>query len=95
MGYQINIGCGQKPTEGWINFDNSPAIKLAKSPLKLRLAKMFGLLTKLQIENIEWLKKNTIEYADATTKIPLLDNSVITLYSSHMFEHLSRDGAVR
>ena len=41
------------------------------------------------------MKKNTIEYADATTKIPLLDNSVITLYSSHMFEHLSRDGGVR
>ena len=44
MGYQINIGCGQTPTEGWINFDNSPAIKLAKSPLKLRLAKMLGFL---------------------------------------------------
>ena len=95
MGYQINIGCGQTPTEGWINFDNSPSIKLAKSPLKLRLAKMLGFLTKPQIENIEWLKKNTIEYADASTKIPLLDNSVITLYSSHMFEHLSRDGGVR
>ncbi|MDG1864809.1 MAG: methyltransferase domain-containing protein, partial [Woeseiaceae bacterium] len=95
MGYQVNIGCGQTPTEDWINFDNSPAIKLAKSPLKLRLAKMLGLLTKPQIENIEWLKKNTIEYADATIKIPLLDNSVITLYSSHMFEHLSRDGGVR
>lgn len=95
MDYQINIGCGRNPTEGWINFDNSPAIKLAKSPLKIRLAKMLGLLTKLQIENIEWLKKNTIEYADATTKIPLLDNSVITLYSSHMIEHLSRDGGVR
>jgi len=95
MSYQINIGCGQTPTKGWINFDNSPAIKLAQSPLKLRLVKMLGLLTKQQIKNIEWLKKNTIEYADATTKIPLLDNSVITIYSSHMFEHLSRDGGVR
>ena len=95
MGYQVNIGCGQTPTEGWKNFDNSPAIKFTKSPLKLRLAKMIGLLTKSQIENIEWLKKETIEYADATTKIPLPDNSVIALYSSHMFEHLSRDGGVQ
>ena len=32
MTVRINIGCGKTPTNGWINFDNSPAIKLANSP---------------------------------------------------------------
>jgi predicted SAM-dependent methyltransferase len=95
MNYRVNIGCGRTPTEGWVNFDNTPAIKLAKSPLKRNLAKLFRLLNQPQIENIEWLMANTIEFADAQKKIPLPEKSIEVLYTSHMFEHLSRDGAIR
>ena len=94
MNYCVNIGCGSSPTEGWRNFDNSPAIKLARSPFKYFLAKSLGLLNPTHINYIEWLKKNKIEFCDATKKIPLSDNSVKTLYSSHMFEHLSRDASI-
>ena len=94
MNYCVNIGCGASPTEGWRNFDNSPAIKLARSPLKYFLGKSLGLLNPEQIKYIEWLKINKIEFCDATKKIPLSDNSVKTLYSSHMFEHLSRDASI-
>tara|TARA_B100001093_G_C26740381_1_gene976371 strand:+ start:725 stop:1366 length:642 start_codon:yes stop_codon:yes gene_type:complete len=90
---RINIGCGSNPTEGWLNFDNTPAIKLANSPLKYRLAKLFGMLNKNHIENIEWNKKNKIKYADATKNIPLPSNSVDAMYTSHMLEHISREGA--
>ena len=90
---RINIGCGPNPSEGWLNFDNSPAIKLANSPLKYRIAKLFGMLNKTHIKNIEWHKKNKIKYADATKSIPLPSNSVEAIYTSHMFEHLSREGA--
>ena len=51
MSVKINIGCGRTPTEGWRNFDNTLAIRLARSPLKYFLAKFFGLLNKTQIEN--------------------------------------------
>jgi hypothetical protein len=95
MNYYVNIGCGRTPTEGWKNYDNSPAIKLSNSPLKYSLAKSLGLLNPEQIENIEWLKKNKTEFSDATNKIPLPDKSVKVLYSSHMFEHLSRDGTIK
>tara|TARA_B110001450_G_scaffold256994_1_gene290065 strand:- start:5260 stop:5913 length:654 start_codon:yes stop_codon:yes gene_type:complete len=90
---RINIGCGSNPSEGWLNFDNTPAIKLANSPLKYRIAKLFGMLKKTHIENIEWNKKNKIKYADAAKSIPLPPNSVEAIYTSHMFEHLSREGA--
>ena len=94
MNYCVNIGCGSSPTEGWRNFDNSPAIKLARSPIKYFFAKSIGLLNPDQTKYIEWLKKNEIEFCDATKKIPLPDKSVKTLYSSHMFEHLSRDSSI-
>ena len=90
---RINIGCGSSPSKGWINFDNTPAIKLANSSLKYRIAKLFGMLSKEHIANIEWNKKNKIKYADATKRIPLLSNSVEAVYTSHMLEHLSREGA--
>jgi len=30
---RVNIGCGQSPTPGWINFDNSLTVKIARSSL--------------------------------------------------------------
>jgi predicted SAM-dependent methyltransferase len=93
MTIRINIGCGRTPIDGWINFDNSLAIKLANSPLLYLLAKFLRLLNKQQIENVEWNKKHKINFADATKKIPLEANSVECIYTSHMLEHLSCDGA--
>jgi len=92
MSLNINIGCGQTPTEGWRNFDNTPSIKLAKSPVKYFLLKFLRLLNIAQIENVEWNKKNSIEFADATKKLPLPNDSVNCVYTSHMFEHLSIQG---
>ena len=94
MTIKVNIGCGTTPINGWINYDNSFAIKLANSPILYRILKLFKLLNKRQIENIEWNKKNKIFFADATKKIPLSTNSVECIYTSHMLEHLSRDGAL-
>jgi predicted SAM-dependent methyltransferase len=93
MKLKVNIGCGSSPTEGWINFDNTPAIKLAHSPFKFWILKLFGLLNPSQLENVEWNKENKILFADATNRIPLSDSSAECIYSSHMFEHLCRDGA--
>ncbi|MAI14632.1 MAG: hypothetical protein CMM15_11475 [Rhodospirillaceae bacterium] len=95
MSVCVNIGCGQTPTDGWRNFDNSPALKLAKSPVKLAIVKAVGLLTKEQIENVEWNRTHSIDFADATKELPLSTNSVSCLYTSHMFEHLSREDGVK
>lgn len=94
MSIKINIGCGNSPVNGWINFDNSFSIKLANSPLLYFLTKNLKLINSQQIENIEWIKKNKIFFADATKKIPLKDNSVECVYTSHMVEHLSRSGVI-
>ena len=95
MNLRVNIGCGRSPTEGWLNMDNSLAIKLANSPFWYRVSKFCGLLNSSQIENIEWNKSNEIQFADASRSLPLGDSSVDCIYTSHMFEHLSQDGAKR
>ena len=94
MTIKVNIGCGNTPIDGWINFDNSLAIKLANSTFLYLLAKILKLLNKQQIENVEWNRKHKIHFADATKKIPLETNSVECIYTSHMVEHLSRNGAL-
>ena len=94
MKHRINIGCGKTPTEGWINFDNSPSIMLANSLPKYFFAKIFGFLNKEQIENINWNKKNKIFFADAKKKIPLPNDSAECIYTSHMIEHLSREESI-
>ena len=93
MSIKVNIGCGRSPTEGWLNFDNSPAFKLAKSPFKYKLARAMGLLNEQQIENIKWNMEHNIQFADATKSIPLQASSVDCIYTSHMVEHLSQKGA--
>lgn len=95
MTTRLNIGCGKNPTSGWVNLDNSKAIKLANSPFLYRVARFLRLLSSNQIENIEWNKKNKIIYSDVTKKIPLKNNSVECIYTSHMLEHLSRDEVVK
>ena len=52
-----------------------------------------GLLNAAQIENIEWNIANKVSFADATKIIPLASSSAACIYTSHMFEHLSREGA--
>jgi predicted SAM-dependent methyltransferase len=94
MKYKINIGCGKSPTDGWMNFDNSPSIMLANSPVKFFFAKIFKLLNKEQIQNVNWNKNNKIIFVDAKKKIPLPNASVECIYTSHMIEHLSRDEAI-
>lgn len=94
MSIKVNIGCGRSPTNGWINMDNSPAIKIANSQFKYKIARILKLLNPKQIKNIEWHKLNKIRFADATKSLPLKDSSVDYIYSSHMIEHLSQIGAL-
>src|ERR1700674_4674361 len=88
---RVNIGCGRTPTRGWKNFDSSLAVRLAKVPLLPAMLVKLKLLTVAQQENLAFLREHTIEWADATTRIPLPSRSVEVLYTAHMLEHLDRE----
>ena len=76
MNFRINLGCGNTPTSGWMNLDNSPAIKLANSSQKFSILKSLGVLSAEQIQNVEWNKRNKITFADATKRLPFDDKSI-------------------
>lgn len=90
MGIRINIGCGQSPTSGWHNYDNSPAIRIGQSKLAAAALRMLGLLDKGNLSYIEYCRQSDIKYADAVEHIPYDNASVSVIYSSHMLEHLDR-----
>jgi SAM-dependent methyltransferase len=89
-GLRINVGCGATPTSGWINFDNSLTVRLARSPLLMRSAMGARILNGQSLKFARIAAENDIRFASATRRIPCPDNSAQVVYSSHMIEHLDR-----
>jgi len=85
---RINVGCGQTPTDGWRNFDNSLSLRLAKIPFLAELLYKARILEAPQYQFMRFARSNQIEYGDVTKGLPLSNGSVDVLYSCHMFEHL-------
>lgn len=88
---RVNVGCGGTPTHEWHNYDNSLSVRLAKYSLVVRALDALGLLVDGQRGFISFARNSNIIWANATKHIPLPDNSVEALYTSHMIEHLDRE----
>ncbi len=95
MALRINIGCGQTPTPGWRNFDNSLSLRLSKIPFLPDVLLRLGLVDDHQYGLMLFCRNNDVEYGDATKRFPLGDGSADVIYSSHMLEHLDRDEVKR
>jgi len=78
------------PTPGWMNFDNSWSIRVARIPILVFIIKKLKIINSSQLNYIHFAIENEIHWADAVTKLPLPDASVEVLYTSHMIEHLER-----
>ncbi len=85
---RINIGCGATPTDGWINFDNSFAVRVARWPLLADIVSSMRLLPRPSREFAKVASRKDVKFANASARIPKADNSVDVVYSSHMIEHL-------
>lgn len=90
---RINVGCGQTPTPGWKNYDNSVSVRLAQVPALHSILLSLKLLNKSQKEFISFAQKADVRYANVTKHIPESQHSVDVLYTSHMLEHLDRNEA--
>jgi len=92
MAKRLNVGCGRAPSAGWLNYDNSPAVWLAKSQLLTRLLHRAGVIDTGSFEFAAFCRANRILHADAK-RIPHASGTVDVIYSSHMIEHLVRNDA--
>ena len=85
----INIGCGNRVTKGYINFDNSFSVRLKIFPLFfIRFLYLLKIIAKQHYDYIKFLKEHNVKYCDARIKIPFEDGMIDNIYSSHTFEHL-------
>lgn len=95
MPARVNIGCGPRPTPGWVNIDNSPSVALSRSPdLALRVLERLGFLRAEQLRVVHAAREFGIRRASATS-LPFRAGTVGVIYSSHMLEHLDRKEARR
>jgi SAM-dependent methyltransferase len=89
----INIGCGQTPTEGFRNFDNSVSLRLAKIPCLGDWLRKAGLLDARQYGFIKFAAERHIEYGDVLKGLPVASGSADVVYCSHMIALLDREEA--
>ena len=87
---KINIGCGDTPTKGWRNYDNSWSVLLAKKKVLTYILWKSGFLSEAQDKFISFAKNTNILWADGIKRIPENDSSVDVIYSCHMVEHLEK-----
>jgi SAM-dependent methyltransferase len=86
---RLNVGCGPTPTEGWINYDNSWSVRLARRPGLVKAMAKAGLISDAQKHLCEVARRAGIRFGRAEA-IGHGDGTVDVLYSSHMLEHLDR-----
>jgi predicted SAM-dependent methyltransferase len=90
---RLNLGCGQSPTPGWLNYDNSPTVWLARLPFLAGVLHRAGLIDAGSFQFASFCQINEVRYANAARRIPHAAATVDAIYSCHMFEHLVRDDA--
>jgi predicted SAM-dependent methyltransferase len=90
---KVNLGCGPKGVVGWINIDRSYKVYLSRFPILkyiLRILSWLRLISRIAPEE-EFPAELKIIRCDVTKGLPFNDAEVDYIYSSHMFEHLTRD----
>ncbi len=87
---RLNVGCGDVPTVGWVNYDNSFSLRLAQWPLLVMALRNVGLITETQQRFMQFVRGRDIRYANAVKHIPEPDGVADVVYTCHMLEHLER-----
>ena len=91
---KINIGCGDTPTEGWRNYDNSWSVRLAKNKVLTFVLRKTGLFSASQLKFISFAENSNILWANGIKRIPENDSTADAVYSSHMIEHIEKEDVV-
>jgi hypothetical protein len=92
-GIKVNVGCGATPTPGWLNFDNSLSVRVARWPLITSVLARLPVADPSSAGLAAIAQGGQVRFANAAVRIPCNSGSVAVVYSSHMIEHLDRKEA--
>jgi predicted SAM-dependent methyltransferase len=88
---KVNVGCGSRVVADWINYDSSIHLILSKYHFLKRILYAFRLIPR-KVYTTNW-PYELIERKNLRKGLPLYDESVDFIFSSHFLEHLSyKDG---
>lgn len=92
---KVNLGCGTTHVlQDWVNIDGSLNARLAQYPWVRWGLYRIGILPE-STYNVEWEEYiDDIRVQDVRGNLPFDDNSVEYIFSGHLIEHLSRQGAI-
>ena len=74
----LQFGCGLSAPKNWLNYDSSPSLLLQRLPL-------FGVMNFF----LPVVYPKNVFYGDVIKGLPVENNSVDLVYSSHVLEHMS------
>jgi predicted SAM-dependent methyltransferase len=80
---KLNLGCGARVVEGWVNTDRALGTRLAKLPLFARVN------SRLKLTQVNWDRRIFVH--DLTRRFPWPDSSATAVYSSHTLEHFTKE----
>jgi len=83
-GIYIQYGCGFSPGEGWLNFDNSPTLRIERVPVLGRLLSFYFSGNRTRFPS-------SVRYGDICRGLPVANGIARGVYASHVLEHLSLD----
>lgn len=84
----LNLGCGTKTSENFVNIDWSPALLVSQSALLRTFATIF--LDEQRRDRLRELKGNVLVH-NLKNGIPFQTGTVDVVYHSHILEHLNRE----
>lgn len=93
---KVNLGCGLHVARGWLNIDGSFNAMFASWPHWVRtlLYRLSGSRQYYSLEQYcDILESHHFLHHNLALSLPLRDNTVDFIYSSHFLEHLFKDDA--
>jgi SAM-dependent methyltransferase len=90
-GIKLHLGAFDCARDGWLNTDVTPHIYIARIPGAAGLLRAIGKLDDKKYDMHRRGVFRQLTYVDLTKSLPLADETVAAVFSSHVFEHLFPD----